>query len=71
MRTLHACLKCIDVRTHNEYVKQAALQGVKLEPKYLVKQLEDLSEEQKRMMAEVTRKAAQRKVMEKAKKKGI
>ena len=58
----------IDVRTHNEYAKQAALKGIKIDFKHVKRKFKELSDEQKRMMAEVTKAAAQRKVKEKAEK---
>jgi len=65
----------IEIRTHNEYAKQAALHGAKIDFKHVKRKFKELSDEQKIMMANVSRAAAQRKVQEKAeqarKKNGI
>lgn len=56
----------IEIRTHNEFAKQASLKGVKIDFKHVKRKMKEFSDEQKRMMAEVTRQATQRKLMEKA-----
>lgn len=66
LRTLQGCLEMIDIRTHNDFVKQASLKGIKLEFKRIKRQVKDYTDDQKRMMAEVTKAAAQRKLLEKA-----
>lgn len=60
----------INIRTHNDFAAQAALKGVKMEFKKVKRQVEELSVEQKQMMSEVVKKAAQRKIMEKVRGKG-
>ena len=65
---MQGCLDNIEVRTHNEYVKQAALQGITLDFKHVKKKFQELTKEQIEMMAEVSRAAAQRVVLEKAEK---
>ena len=57
----------IDVRNHNDYAAQAALQGVKLEFKKVKRQIEEMSVEQKQIMSDVIKKATQRKLDEMAK----
>jgi len=59
----------IEVRTHNDYVKQAALKGVKLDFKHVKRKFKELSDEQKSMMADVVKAAAERKLKEKAERK--
>lgn len=59
----------IEIRNHNEYAKQAALKGVKIDFKHVKRKFKELSDEQKSMMADVIKAAAQRKIEEKAKKK--
>jgi len=59
----------IDIRNHNDYAKQAALKGVKLDFKHVKKKFQELSVEQKTMMADVVKKAAERKLKEKAEKR--
>lgn len=56
----------IEIRTHNEYAKQAALKGIKLDFKKVKRKVKELSQENKEMIARVSREAAQRKLMEKA-----
>ena len=58
----------IEIRTHNDFAKQAALNGVKIDFKHVRKKFQELSNEQKKLMADVIKKAAQRKVDEKAEK---
>lgn len=66
LRRLQSCLEMIEIRNHNNYAKQAALKGIKLDFKHVKRKFKELSDEQKQMMIEVTRAAAQRKVQEKA-----
>lgn len=68
MRTLHSCLEMIAIRQHNDFALNASLKGVKIEFKKVKKQVEDMTQEQKKMMNEVIKQAAQRKLLEKAEK---
>jgi len=58
----------IEIRNHNNYVKQAALSGVKLDFKHVKSKFKELSDEQKDLMAGVVKAAAERKLKEKAEK---
>lgn len=58
----------IEIRNHNDYVKQAALNGVKLDFKHVKRKFKELSDEQKAMMAQVTKAAAERNIKAKAEK---
>ena len=62
-------MEMIEIRTHNEFAKQAALKGVKLDFKHVKRKFKELSDEQKNIMAEVVKAAAERKLKEKAEKK--
>ena len=68
LRRLQSCLDMIEIRTHNDYVKKAALQGITLDFKHVKRKFKELTDEQKNMMADVSRNAAQRIVKEKAEK---
>lgn len=58
----------IEIRTHNDFAKQAALRGVKIDFKQVKRKMKELSDENKEMILKVSREAAQRKLMEKAEK---
>ena len=58
----------IEIRNHNKYAKQAALHGIKLDFRHVKRKFKELSDEQKKMMADVSRNASQRIVQEKAEK---
>lgn len=74
LRTLQACIEMIEIRNHNEYAKNASLQGVKVDFKSVKRKFKELSKDQINMMAQVTKRAAERNVKarsEKARKKNV
>ena len=65
LRTLHGALEMINIRTHNEYVKQAALKGIKLEAKKIRRKITEMSTESKEKTLHLHAEAIKRKVAEK------
>ena len=60
----------INVRTHNEYAKQAALKGIKIETKKIKREFEPIDQKVKEKLAKLHQEAIARKVMEKTEKRG-
>ena len=56
----------IEIRTHNNYAKLAALEGVKIDFKHVKRKFKELSEKQKQMMLDVMRASAQRNILERS-----
>lgn len=71
-RTLYALLEVMQVRGHNEYVKQAALQGIKLDAQKVKRKMktEEVDDKSKQAMLKIHREAIKRKVAEKTRKRG-
>jgi hypothetical protein len=65
LRELSGCLEMIDVRTHNDFALNANIHGHKVEMKNLQAEVEEITDEQKRIMADIHRDAIKRKMTEK------
>lgn len=70
LRTLYASIEMINVRTHNEYAKQAALKGIKIETKKIKREFEPIDQKVKTTLAKLHQEAIARKVKEKTEKRG-
>lgn len=68
-RTLYHAMEMIRIRKHNDFVKSASLQGIKLEMKQAKRSFEPISDKIKEKMITIHQEAMKRKVAEKRKKR--
>lgn len=55
----------IDVRLHNDFAMDANIHGHKVETKKVFEEVEEITDEQKKIMADIHRQAIKRKMSEK------
>jgi len=65
LRQLNGCLEMIDIRLHNDFALEANLHGQKVEMKKVFEEIEEITEEQKKIMADIHLQAIKRKMTEK------
>lgn len=65
LRDLQGCLEAIDIRTHNDFALDANIHGHKVEMRNAIREVEEITDEQKKIMADIHRDAIRRKMEEK------